>query len=267
MVVACRSEARRYELSGQVVSVDKQNRRVTVAHKEIPGFMPAMTMPFALKDEWAFDVLAAGDRIQATLVVDRHRSWLEDIVITKGDQAIESKLEPGVGAEVPDLSFINQDGKPIRLRDYRGKALALTFIYTRCPLPDYCPLMSDNFAQVVRQIQKDQALAGRSHLLSISIDPNYDKPEVLRQYGAGLLKKSGGDFNQWEFASGSQEQVKAAAEFFGLRYWTEGGQIIHSLRTAIISPDGKLYKLYRDNQWKPEDVIADLKAAINQRGA
>jgi protein SCO1/2 len=88
---------------------------------------------------------------------------------------------------------------------------------------------------------------------------------VLRQYGAGLLKKSGGDFGRWEFASGSPEQIKAAAEFFGLRYWAEGGQIIHSLRTAIISPDGKLYKLYRDNQWKPEDLIADLKAAIAQR--
>lgn len=270
-LAACgsRSEARRYELSGQVVSVDKQQRRVTVSHKEIPGFMPAMTMPFYLKDEWALDVLAAGDTIQATLVVDRDRSWLEDIVITKGGEAkeIESELEPRPGAEVPDFALVNQDGKPIKLRDYRGKALALTFIYTRCPIQDYCPLMSSNFAQIDRLLRKDPALAGRAHLLSISIDPDYDKPEVLRRYGAEYLKESGGDFSHWEFASGAPEQIRAAADFFGLRYWAEGGQIIHSLRTAIIAPDGKLYKLYRDNQWKPEELLNDLKSAANQRGA
>jgi protein SCO1/2 len=155
----------------------------------------------------------------------------------------------------------NQDGKRIRFKDYRGKALLLTFIYTRCPLPDYCTLMSNNFAHVDRQLQQDPNLYAKTHLLSISIDPGYDTPQVLRSYGAAHTERYQEEtFQHWEFASG--EQVKETAQFFGLRYFPDKDQIIHGLRTVIVAPDGKVAKVYSNNEWKPEEVVNELKRVV-----
>jgi len=271
-LAACHSRSkateRRYELKGKVVSVNKERRQVTIQHEDIPGYMEGMTMPFTLKDTWAFDVLSAGDRVQATLVVESstNRSWLEDPVITKetsaetGANKTSSVAEPQPGDEVPDFTLVNQDGKRIHLHQYRGQALLLTFIYTRCPLPDYCPLMSHNFAEVDQALQQNPALSAKTHLLSISIDPDHDTPKVLRTYGAAYLGTQNPDgFKHWEFASGTPPEVKAVAQFFGLEYWQEKDQIIHSLRTAVIAPDGKLLKVYHGNEWKPAEVLADLE--------
>lgn len=269
-LLACRSASQppgqRYELKGKVVSVDKQQQKVTIAHEEIKGYMEAMTMPFFLKDAWALDVMEPGDQILATLVVSQGRTWLENPVITKSSGTDKnggktaSALGPNLGDEAPDFMLVNQDGKRIRLHQYRGKALLLTFIYTRCPLPDYCPLMSQHFAAIERELQKNPALYDKTHLLSISVDPDYDKPSVLRKYGANLTGKTGVEmFKHWEFASGTAEEVKAVAQFFGLSYWTEKDQIIHSLVTTIIGPDGKIVKLYRGNEWKPAEALSDLE--------
>jgi protein SCO1/2 len=166
--------------------------------------------------------------------------------------------EANKGDEVPNYLLKNQDGKQIRLHDYRGKALLLTFIYTRCPLPEYCTLMSNNFAQIDRQLQQSPDLYAKTHLLSVSIDPNYDSPQVLRSYGAAHTERYENEtFSHWEFASG--EQVREMAQFFGLRYFDEKDQIIHGLKTAIVAPDGKVVKVYSGNEWKPEDVVNELK--------
>ncbi len=258
--VSCRSRSneQRYELKGVVVSLDKRGSTVTLAHQEIPNYMDAMTMPFKLKDEWAFGVLAPGNRVQATLVVDGLRSWLENIIImqeTVDDTGSVSpkSVGPAPGEEVPDFTLVNQDGRPVRLRQYKGRALVLTFIYTRCPLPDYCPLMTDNFAEIVKAIKDDAALYGKTQLLSISIDPEYDTPARLREHGARHTS------GHWEFATGSSDEVKKIATYFGLQYFTESDQIIHSLVTALISPDGKVVKLYTGNEWKPAEIISDLE--------
>jgi protein SCO1/2 len=258
---------RRYQVKGKVVRVDKAKHSVTLDHEEIPGYMEAMIMSYALKDEQTLSELAPGDQLQATLVVDAGTSWLEEVVFTRTEQ-IESAgkesvalSEPKPGDAVPNFSLVNQDAKPIRLAGYRGKALLLTFIYTRCPLPEYCTLMSDNFAAIDRELQKDAALYAKTHLLSISFDPAFDTPKVLRSYGAahtGNFNKE--TFKHWEFATGKPEQIKEAAQFFGLTYVQETDQIVHSLRTAIITPDGRLYKLYTGNDWKPEEVLNDLRA-------
>lgn len=259
------SGAKRYDLKGKVVSVDRANHKVTIEHEEIRDYMEAMTMPFTLLDDWVYDELAPGAQIQATLIVDTGRTWLENPVVTKiSDPTLarseESGIEPSSGTETPNFSLINQDGKKIQFKQYRGRALLLTFIYTRCPLPDYCPLMSQNFAAIQESLQQNAALREKVHLLSISVDPEYDKPKILREYGgryAGAGKPDA--FRRWEFASGSNEEIKAVAKFFGLNYWPEKDQIIHGLRTAIITPEGKVYKVYRGNEWKPEAVIEDLK--------
>lgn len=274
---ACRRASgneQRYDLKGVVVSVDKRGSTVTIAHEAIPNYMDAMTMPFKLKDEWAFDKMAPGNRVQATLVVDGLRSWLENIVIMQvavdesSASAAASSVGPKPGDEVPDFTLVNQDGKRVRLRSYKGRALVLTFIYTRCPLPDYCPLMTDNFAEIVKAIKNDAALYAKTQLLSVSVDPEYDTPVRLREYGAGRTTESGAQtFSRWQFATGSADEVKRVATYFGLQYFTESDQIIHSLVTAVISPDGKVAKLYTGNEWKPAEIISDLQNFKQQEQA
>lgn len=262
----------RYDLHGKVVSVDKEQRQVTVAHEEVKDYMPAMTMPFRLKDEWAFEVLSPGDEISAALVVEGSSHSLEEIVISKksveqptGANSTPDAGGPQPGMEVPDFSFVNQDGKRINLKQYRGKALLLTFIYTRCPVPDFCTLMSNNFAEVNQELRKTPQLYAQTHLLSISIDPKYDTPKVLRSYGAAHTGNYTEEkFSHWEFATGEPDEVQRAAKYFGLTYYPESDQIIHGLRTAIIAPDGKIHTIYRGNEWKPANALRDLNDALGK---
>lgn len=260
------AEAKRYEMRGTVVSFDKNQRQVVVAHEAIPDLMEAMTMPFTLKDESAYDVMRPGAKIQATLVVSGGSSWLENPIITVAipddptGAAPPTLREPVVGEQVPDFSLVNQDARRVSLGDYRGRALALTFIYTRCPLPDYCPLMSENFAAVNRELAKDTALGAKARLLSVTVDPEYDTPKVLRSYGAAHTGEFAGErFERWQFATGDPSDVRRLAESFGLSYARDGDQIIHSLRTAVIGSDGRLVKLYRGSEWKPDELLADLR--------
>jgi len=266
------SQGQRYDFNGKVVSVDKKAKRVTVEHEEIKGYMDAMTMPFALKDDWPFEVLVPGDKISATLFVGSSSSWLEDVVITQ-----ESAMDPNAakteglnvvqpGDAVPDYGLTNQDGQRIHLGQYQGKALLVTFIYTRCPLPEYCTLMSNNFAEIDKELEKNPSLYERTHLLSVSFDTEYDTPKVLRSYGAAHTGKFAEEtFRHWEFATGTPDEVKGMAQFFGLRYYQDTGQIIHSLSTAIITPDGKIYKVYRGNEWKPLEVLRDVQSLLGEQ--
>ena len=254
----------RFDLRGKVVGVDKNQGTVTVAHQAVQGYMGAMTMSFSLKDKWAFKVLKPGQSVSATLVIEGDRSWLEGIVMTEEGKPEGNSLAPPeaggtpLGKEVPDFALINQDGKRIHLHQYHGKALLLTFIYTRCPLPDFCPLMSRNFAQILREVRSDRRLFPTTHLLSVSIDPQYDKPAVLRAYALDVAGNPP-PFDHWELASGTPEQVRKVAEYFGLKYWTEGGQIVHALVTAVIGPDGKVAQIYRGNDWQPAQVLGNLR--------
>ncbi|HET6671097.1 MAG TPA: SCO family protein [Pyrinomonadaceae bacterium] len=267
-VAGCRkdtSNQKRYELTGKVLSVEPEKHQITVAHEDVKDYMPAMTMPFTLREDWPFKVLATGDRITATLVVDGTESWLEEIVITQESADTSAPGPGGVveaqdGAEVPDFGLTNQSDQRIHLGQYRGKTLLLTFIYTRCPIPEYCTLMSQNFAQIESELAKQPELYQKTHLLSISIDPDYDTPAVLRSYGAAHTGKYTDEkFMHWEFATGTKDQVKGVAQFFGLRYYADQDQIVHGLRTIIINPEGRVVKVYRDNSWKPEEVLAELR--------
>src|SRR6266850_3941766 len=188
--LSCRrqpSNEKRFDLKGKVLAVEPDKHLVTIAHEDIKDYMPGMTMPFTDPDDADFQFLAAGDEIAAILVVDGAHSWLENVQITK--ESADASASTGIveakeGDEVPDYGLVNQDGKPIRIHDYRGKALVLTFIYTRCPMPDQCALMSNNFAAIDQELQKQPDVYAKTHLLTISFDPEYDSPKVLRSYGA-----------------------------------------------------------------------------------
>jgi protein SCO1/2 len=263
--VSCRRSGseKRFDFKGKVVAVEPDKHSVTVSHEDVKGYMPAMTMPFTVPNEADLQFLAPGDEITATLVVDGSHSSLEGLIITR--QSANPAALPGVtmakeGDDVPNFTLRNQDNREIHIQNYRGRTLLLTFIYTRCPVPDYCTLMSNNFAQIDRALSQDAGLYAKTHLLSISIDPSYDTPQVLRSYGAAHTERYQNEtFAHWEFAGGTTEQVKKIAEYFGLTYFPEKDQIIHALRTVIVKPDGKIAKIYTGNDWKTEDVLGEMK--------
>ena len=258
--------AKRYELEGRVVAVDPGARQLTLAHQDVPGLMKGMTMPFIVsqRDSWVFRAIAPGDEVHATLVISDHAE-LENISFTKGIDAAGDGTSPlhvpQPGEEVPDVVLSNQNGQPVELKQFRGKVLLLTFVYTSCPFPDYCPRMSNNFAQVLQQVQKDSTAFAQARLLSISIDPEHDTPAVLRDYGERYAGRVDPKFQHWQFASGSPPQVRKAADFFGLSYNSKDGQIVHSLSTVLVGKDGKVLKVYSGNTWKPDEVAADMIAA------
>jgi protein SCO1/2 len=266
--IACTKKpaGKRYELQGRIVTVDSGSHELTVAHEDIAGLMPGMTMPFlvAPNQDWIFGKIGPGDRVHATLVMTDHAE-LQDISFTKasdtGSDGTSNLRIPEPGDDVPDFALVNQSGKTIHLDQFRGKPLLLTFIYTRCPLPDYCPLMSSNFRAVLQQLQKSPAVFEKAQLLSISIDPEFDQPGVLRDYGKRYVGNIDPDFQHWQFASGSAEQVRKVADFFGLSYNLKEGQIVHRLQTVLIGADGKVAKVYPGNQWRPADVAVDYEGA------
>jgi protein SCO1/2 len=260
LMMACRREPeRRFELKGKVVSVDKGQREATIAHEVIKGYMDAMTMPFSVKDDWALPVLAPGQSIVATLVVTSDRTWIEDLRISQKEAnhgVVLAPVDPKPGEEIPDFSLLNQDNKRVHLRQYRGKPLLLTFIYTRCPLPDYCPRTSKNFADIRRELNSLPATVIKPHLLTISFDTDFDTPAVLRSYAGRYMNPV--NSQDWEFAAGSSDEIKKITGYFGLSYWKESGQITHNLVTALIGPDGKLVRLYKGKEWTPNQVVAEF---------
>src|SRR5687767_5115109 len=260
---------KRYPLTGKVIAINKSEKTATINHDEIPGYMEKMTMEFKVKNDSDLDKMKPGDRITGDLVVTDTSSWIEIMAITQGGTELTPTSivpgEPKPGDEIADFTLVNQDGKPIRLSQYKGKALALTFVYTRCPQPDQCSLMSNNFAAIEKQLQPNPDVFAKTHLLSITFDPEYDTPKVMRSYGASHSGRYSDEvFKHWEFATGTADEVKRFAEYFGVRSFKDSAtgkeELIHSLRTAVIDPHGKLVKLYRGNEWKPTDVAADLKS-------
>lgn len=274
LFVGCAPEEpeERYELRGKVVSVDREKRRVTIEHEEIPGYMPAMTMPFRVKDEWVLDAAQPGSFVNADLVVAGKASWIERVAVTteggppSEPSRREGAVEPALAEPAPPIDLVRHDESRVSLDDYRGKAVALTFIYTRCPLPDYCPLMTDNFLAVERGLRGEPSIAAATQLLSISIDPEFDTPAVMKNYAERVSDESRIPPN-WDFLTGSPAEVRKVAEGYGLAYETQGNEVIHTLRTAIIAPDGTLYKMYRGNEWKPEELLADLKELVLRNGS
>ena len=258
-----------FSLKGTVVAVDADANQVTLQHDAVPGFMEAMTMPYKLEDAQIAHELHRGDVIRARLLVDKtgdgdfRNARLNEIAVlaeARPNFKPESSYNvPRAGEPVPDFHFINQDGKPIQLSQFRGKALLITFIYTRCPLNDFCPKMSRNFAAIQKALGADPALLDHTQLLSLSFDPVFDTPSVLRAYGSSYTGQSG--FAHWQFAAPAKDALQAVEHFFNMGVTTGGdGAVTHSLSTVLVGPDGKIAAWYPGNDWKPEDVVAKMKS-------
>jgi protein SCO1/2 len=260
-----------YHLRGKVVSTDAAKGEVTLNHEAIPGFMDAMTMPYKLKDASILGELHPGDVITADLLVsqDPDADVLLDhiVVVAQGKPDYLPKVTyhvPAPGDVVPDFKLRNQDGRPIHIGQFNGKALVITFIYTRCPSPDFCPRVTRNFASLDKQLAANPALYAKTHLLSISFDPEHDTPARLRAYGATYIgSDTKNAFAHWDFAVPEKPVLAEMAKFFDLGM-TENADstITHTLSTTLIGPDGKVVRFYPGNEWTPEQVLADLKQTV-----
>jgi protein SCO1/2 len=262
---------KRYHFTGRVISIDNQAQSASIDGDLIQGFMEPMVMSYKIKPASMLRQLSPGDSISADVVVVDHDPrdenadsdyWLENVKVTghaaqppaNGPKAFHM---PAPGEEVPDFAFTDQDGKHISLHQFRGKTLMVTFVYTRCPFPDFCPRMSSNFGEIYKQLGSNASLA-ETQLLSVSFDPEHDTPKVLRNYGFSVAHTHDAAlFRRWEFAAPKAADLPKIADFFALTVKPEGGLITHSLSTAVIGPDGKIVKWYHGGDWQVSDLIKD----------
>jgi protein SCO1/2 len=265
--IALPADSATYQLRGIVVTSDAAKGVVTIDTEAIPGLMGAMTMPYKLAQPGVATELHPGDHITARLKISSTASVLDQIdVITQAKPDYKpDKLYnvPTPGQAVPDFKFLNQAGKTIAIDQFRGKALLVTFIYTRCPLPDYCIRMSRNFADIQHQLAADPQLYNKTHLLSVSFDPAHDTPKALRSYGAAYA--GDGAFSHWDFAAPSSTDLDAVDQFFDVGVSPGADSTLtHTLSTAIIAPSGKIFRWYPSNDWAPSAVLDDIKQAVAQ---
>jgi len=266
MVAGCQSQSKQFSLHGKVMAKDQAAGELTVKHDDIPGFMPAMTMPYKVKDRDALREVEPGDTIDADLIsVDGGKEyWLQSFRITSesGRQtakpAVKHALE--VGEPVPDIPMINQDGKQIHFGDFKGKSVLITFIYTRCPMPAFCPRLSSQFARIHEDLVKTPGDYDKTHLLTISFDPKYDTAPVLRKYGLAYLDNQAEGFAHWDFASADPADMRKIADTFGLEYFEEDNQISHSMDIVLLTSKGTVARY-----WSTEWTAAELESALRQQ--
>jgi protein SCO1/2 len=260
-------DSREYTLQGQILSVNAEHTEANIKHEDIKGFMPAMTMPYHVREAREFAELKPGDLITSTLVVVSNDAYLKNVKKV-GDAPLEKAPEdiatayPAVeqmkpGDQVSNATFVDQDGRRRDFASFRKSTALVTFIYTRCPMPTFCPLMDRHFAAIQKQIAADPALRD-VRLVSVSFDPETDTPPVLKKHAQEL----GADPRIWTFLTGDRDEVDRFGRQFGVSIAREDNaarDITHNLRTVIVGGDGTLVKSYVGNEWTPEQVVADLK--------
>lgn len=252
-----------YELQGQILAVRQERKEVVIKHGDIKGLMPGMTMPFTVKDAALLEGKQAGDLVTATLVVGEVNAHLSTLVKT-GHAALDAPPPapaPDIrqpGDRLDDARLIDQDGQPKPLSSFRGHRLALTFIYTRCPIPDFCPLMDRHFSSIQKTLASEPALAD-VRLVTVTLDPEFDTPAVLKPYA----RRRGADPRVWSFLTGTPSDVNRFGSQLGVYVEhdsQDASSLIHNLRTAVIDPDGRLVKVHTGNSWMPAELVADLTA-------
>jgi protein SCO1/2 len=248
------------------LAIDQARQELTINHADIPGFMPAMTMPYKVRDGNLLKGRTPGELIAATLVVEGSEGHLQAIrhegvaALQEERPAVRAMDLLDVGEPVRDAELVDQAGAPRSLSDWRGQVLAVTFVYTRCPLPNFCPLVDRHFADVQEQVRSSSDLQGRVHLVSVTLDPEYDTPAVLLRH-AGQLKA---DPAVWSLLTGSRGQVETFASQFGVSVTRESSQpseVVHNLRTAVVDGNGRLVTILSGGDWRPSALIAEIRNA------
>jgi len=262
-----------FQVKGLVVAVKPREKTVEIKHEEIPGYMPAMTMPFDVRDTNELSGLQPGQRVEFRLLAGDTEAWIDQIrKVGEATNSIPSNsvvrlarnVEPlQLGDALPDYRFLNQLNREIHTSQFKGQALAITFLFTRCPYPTFCPLMANHFEELQKLFLKMGNAPTNWHLLTISFDPEFDKPEVLKSYA----EMHHYDPAHWTFATGDLEDVTAIGEQVGLAFWHDGnGSISHNLRTVIIDAEGRVQKIFEGNAWTVAELAEEMaKAATTVR--
>lgn len=264
------SSQKQYSIRGKVVSVDRKDGVIALDTEAIPGVMEAMTMAYTLQNPSVASELHPGDTLTAQLHLGAQGAVLNNIVILQ--QANLNVLPPiqyhvpQLGDTVPDFKFLNQSNREISLKQFRGKVLVLTFIYTRCASSQFCPLMSRNFADLDKLLAADPGLYAKTHLLSISFDPKYDTPAVLRSYGGAYTGRYTKEtFQHWDFAAPSPARLASLLQWFDVAVNRSNGKVTtHSVSTAVIGPDGKIRAWYPSNTWTPQQALKDIQQVLQK---
>ena len=269
----------RHFVRGEVRGVDKRAGTVSLANENIPGFMSAMTMEYKVEDPAVLGEMGRGDRITADLLDDKGADGPENLRLANVDVIAQARADaapvvqyhvPAVGDAVPDFSLLNQSAKRISVGQFKGKVLLLTFVYTRCPLPEYCLRMSRNFAEVDKRLAADPGLYAKTHLLTVSFDPVNDTPKVLRSYGGAYTGRySQETFGHWDFAAPSEVELPKMEQWFDVGVTpTPGaasgaGPLQHSLSTVIVGADGKVLAFYPTNDWTVDEALKVIRGAVS----
>jgi len=254
---------RTFEVRGVVEKLVPDKREAVVRHEAIPGYMSAMTMPLRAGAPGDLAGLKAGDTITFRLNVTDHDGWMDHVKVVASAPLGARPLAPALpnldpiqpGQPFPDATLTDERGREFDLKSYRGNAVAITFIFTRCPYPNFCPRITGNFAAVQSALSADARAPKNWRLLSITIDPEHDTPAALRAYADGRQA----DPAHWRFATGSLRAITTLALRCGLNFWDENGAIQHNLRTIVIDASGKVRRIFPGGEWKPAEVAAELR--------
>jgi protein SCO1/2 len=272
LLTGCTAEPdRRFPLKGQILAIaagtrPDGRREITVKHEDIPNFMPAMTMAYVVRQPALLNGLTPGDLVTATLVNQNAEFYLTDLKKTghadlpPDARAVKIMNVMQPGDEVPDDPLQDQSGATRKLSDWRGRAIAVTFVYTRCPLPDFCPLMDRRFSELQRAIAADARLRDRVHLVSVTFDPAHDTPAVIEAHA----RARGADPQTWSYLTGPAAAIDHFTSRFGVSAieGTDAAQTItHNLRTAVVDRQGRLMTIHSGNEWTVEELLADLRKA------
>jgi protein SCO1/2 len=244
---------------------------VTIKHEAVGDYMPGMTMPFEVRDTNELAGIEAGDPVTFRLRVTDTEGWIDQIrktgpktntPPTTGPFRLVRDVEPlNVGDPLPEYRFTNQLGKVFSTQEFKGQALGIEFLFTRCPLPNFCPFMANNFSAVQKQLLAAPGAVTNWHLLTISFDPEFDTPAVLGNYAAA----HGAEAARWTFATGPLMDVTAIGDQLGLTFWHEEGSISHNLRAAVIDASGRVQKIFIGNEWTPEEFVAEMRKAAEAK--
>jgi protein SCO1/2 len=256
-----------YKVRGIVRGFAPDRSTIHVEHEAIPGFMPSMTMPFSVKDQKDVAALKIGDGISFRMTVTDKDLFLDQVKKIPASEVRVAEPAPVAsvsspasarlreGDAVPSFALTNQNGGPVVLDTFHGRPFVLTFIFTRCPVPKFCPFISHNFSELQEAIKADAGAAGKARLLSITLDPKFDTPEILKSYA----EQQKADPEIWTFATGEPTEIEKLTQSFAVFVQPEAGTISHGLATALIGPDGRVVKIWRGNAWQPSEVIDELR--------
>lgn len=255
---------------GVVREIAFDRLKAVIRHEAIANFMPAMTMEFIVRDTNELNGVAVGDTVTFSLATTAETHWIQGVrkvagatntlsTVTRDSTSPDRIAELKPGDPLPDCELLAEDGKRIRFSDFRGKALAFTFFFTRCPLPDYCPRMGNNFAKARELILGKTGAATNWQFLSISFDPDFDKPEILAGYANAYR---GDNADRWLFAAAPRKVLHELAPRLDLMVHRDAdGGISHNLRTVVLDPRGRISRQFDGNEWTPQQLSNALIAA------